>query len=589
MIISGEKVASSARISRRPLRRLLKRPPTAVGIGALCWLILAALVLAQLVLLVISSFKPDGLLSFPGFTLDNYRAVYESSQTYSVLGNTLIFGLGSTIFALIVGALLGFIVERTDAPGARILSKLVLIPLAIPGVLLAMSWAYILSPHLGLINSAASALGVSTGATVFSLPGMTFVQGLGMVPFAYLLLLPSLRSMNPSLEEAARVSGARFYNVLRYIVAPLSRPAMIAVFTFCLIISCVAFDIPALLGIPGHIYTIGSNFWMESEPSVGLPAYGEISATGVSLIVILLFLAWYYQRSTRAANRFVTISGKPTGSRRFSLGRWRYGAAALTWVYVFVSSIGPLLVLLLSSFQPYYSPLAKTALSSYTLRNYTKLFETPEFSSSTLNTLIVAVCTSTAVVLIGSLVSWAVVKSGVRGSRLLDSVAVAPVAMPGVVMGVMLISTFLSLPEIPVYGTIWIIVIGSVVISLPFATRVIGSAFIQIDRELEEAARISAATVWRTVLHVTVALARPAMIVAWVWTATLVVRELALPLMVQSGSNSMFVTMVWNLWNTGQYNAATAGAVVLVAVLLAGVTVWLVVEGRLSARAQVRR
>lgn len=542
---------------------------------ALCWVVVGFLVVGQLLLMVLSSFRPDGLPSTPGLTIQNYVDVYADPQTYALLGNTVAFGVGSTLIAVALGGSAAFLVERSDMPTARLLGKLVLIPLAIPGLLLAVSWVLLLTPEIGVINAVAKQFGLPLAMSVYSFPGMIFVQGIQMVPLTYLLLLPSFRSMDSSLEEAALASGARPFEVVRYVVLPFVKPALMAVSTFGLIIGFVAFDVPGTLGIPHNIYTVGSIIYLDSDPAAGLPQYGQISALATSLLGILLALTWYYQRQTRHSQRFITVTGKATRNRRFRLGRCRYLAAGLIWLYVIVATIAPLLVLVMASFMPYFS---RISLSSLTVSNYRQLARTPEALLGGIDTIIAAVCAATIVAILALLISWVVIRSRAPSTKALDAATVVPIAVPGIVAGAMLIFTFLTLRFIPVYGTVWIIVIGSVTISLPFATRTFGSALLHIDKELEEAGRVSGAATWATLRRITAPLAAPAIVVVWVWTVAFVMRELALPLMVQSGKNPMFATVLWGFWNAGQVNVAAAGGVVLIGVLVLSMTIWFLSE-----------
>lgn len=567
---------------RRGLQIVHSWGGNATPLATISWIALSLLVVVPLITLIVSSFKESGLPSGVGFTFKNYVEVYTDPTVYSVLFTTLIFGVGSTLIAIVVGATLGFLVERTDMPHAKLLGKLALVPLAIPSIILAASSTLVLSPEIGLINSLGRSIGLDITWTTYSLVGMIVVQGVHMVPLSYLLLLPSFRAMDPSLEEAARVSGASTFRVFRHILIPLVKPALLGVGTFSLIIGLLAFDTPGILGMPRGIYTLGSSIFLYAHPPAGLPRYGEVSALTSSLLIFLFLLAWYYQRQTRHAEKFVTVTGKSTAARRFPLGQGRHFAAGAIWVYVFLTSVLPFVALILASFMPFYGKFSTNLISEFTLNNYEALVASPEFVLGSIDSLVVAIVTASVVAVLAILVSWVVVRSRTQSARALDSLAIAPVAIPGIVMGVVLIFLFLTVRFIPIYGTIWVIVIGSIIISLPFATRVFSSALLQIDRELEEAGRTSGAGTIRALLRITAPLLRPATVVVWVWSATFVLRELALPLMVQSGRNPMFVTVLWGYWDAGQFNVAAAGSVVLISVLLVGIVVWMIAEERIQ-------
>lgn len=341
----------SARRPRRARRGWL--PGASLGV------VLGYLVLVPIVMLVWSSFKPTGMPTEPGFTLDHYRDVYGDPATGGLAWNSIVFAAGSMAVAMFTGVVLAWLTERTDLPGRGALRFLIIVPMAMPPVLLAIAWVLLLSPDIGALNRAiSSGLGIDGLFNIYSMTGMIFVQGLSLVPTTYLIVSPAFRNMDPSLEEAALTSGVAPWRVFFKITLPLVAPALIAAAAFMTILGFVVFDIPGVLGLPVDIYVLSSEIFYRAQPPSGLPDYGGISALAVSFLVLLLGLSWFYQRQTKQSQRFVTITGKAAHGRPTQLGRWRAPAVALAWGYIVVAAGLPFVVLLLTSLMPYYSGLS---------------------------------------------------------------------------------------------------------------------------------------------------------------------------------------------------------------------------------------
>lgn len=549
------------------LRRFL--PATGLGV------VLAYIVLVPLAVLLWSSFTPTGLIGDGGFTLDNYQIVYSDPRTYQLLATSLAFSVGSTAVALVVGIAVAWLVERTDMPGRRVFRVLVILPLAIPPVLLAISWVLLASPKIGLLNGALHAIGL-TGVTfdIYSLGGMIFVQGLSLVPTTYLVLAPAFRNMDPSLEEAALASGAHPLRVIRKVIIPVVRPAILAAGAFLFIVGFVVFDIPGILGLPVGIYVLSSQIFFESQPPSGLPNYGQISALVVVFLVILILLSWLYNRQTRQAQRFVTVTGKGFRPRAFRLGRWKWLATLVVAAYALLAVIAPLGVLLWTSLMPYYSGFSLSMLSKVTLKNHIQLASNPLIGQAIVDSVVIAVVAATVVALLSALISWFVVRSKLPGRKVIDAMAFLPQAIPAVMIGLALVYVYLNIKFLPIFGSIWIIAIAMITVYISFGTRVTNGVLAQIHSELEEAAGASGAGWGRTFRRVTLPLIRPALLGVWVWVAANSMRELSAALMLQGANNQVIPTVLWGFWENGQPTTAAAAGVWLIVALLVLMIIW---------------
>jgi len=547
-------------------------------------LFLTYLVIVPLGMMVVSSIRPGGFPLDPGFTLEHYAAVYGDPDFPGLLRSTLVFAGGATLFAVLLGTCIAWLIERTDLPGRATFRVLIILPMAMPPMLLTVAWAMLLSPRNGMLNLwLTQALGLDQSLfNIYSLGGMIFVQGLALVPTTYLFLAPSFRNMDPSLEEAAMASGARFPMMLRRVLLPLLWPSILASTIFVLIVTLVVFDVPGTLGMPSRIYVLSTQLYLLiTDSPQGVPMYGEVSALAMLFLVILLALAALYRYSTRQAQRFRTITGKAFRPRTFGLGRLRGVAFAAVALYFVAAVLAPLVVLVWTSLMPYQTPISARAMALLTLDNHVGFLANPRVLTATANSLIVAVASACFVTLLSLILSWMVERQKVPGHRVLDSIGFIPIALPGVMIGVALIYVYLALGFIfPIYGTVWIIVVAYVTHYLPFGSRTINSVMLQLHPELEEAARTSGASNIYTLRRVVLPLVWPALAGVWIWVLAHALREMSSALMLQGQNNAVITTLLWDYWSGGDPTHTAAVGVWLIAALIAFSILWWLVNRR---------
>lgn len=533
-------------------------------------LLLVFLVGSPVVCLVISSFKETGFPIDPGFTFNNYLITYSDPYTYKLFLNSLIFSFGSTLVALTLGIVFAWLVERTDAPLRSLAKGMIISTMAVPPVILAVSWVLLLSPKIGLFNQIL--MGIfnleAPPFNIYSLFGMFFVQGLALVPTTFLMLSPAFRNMDPSLEEAASVSGAGTLYIVRTIFLPILKPAILSTSIFVFIVGLVVFDVPGIIGLPVRIMVFSSQIFFKTHPPNGLPEYGSVSALALSYLALIAITLVIYFRFTRLQNRFTTITGKGYRPRPFRLGRWKYAASSFFLLYILLAIAMPLGILIWTSFLPYYAKFSPKQLGILSLDNYRIFFEHRQVILALKNTFLVAIVSATLVALISFAVSWIVTRIRTKGSQFLDLLAFMPLGIPHVLMGLALIFVYLTLKFIPIYGTIWIISIAYVTNYMSFGTRTMNGAIVQIHKDLEEASEASGATWFMTFTRITFPLVLPAMMSVWIWVAGHAMRELSAALMLASGRNIMLSTLLWGFWEGGNTPAAATVGVLLIVFLI---------------------
>jgi iron(III) transport system permease protein len=572
--------AATPRLGRGQIVRLV---PVILTGALLAWL-----VLVPLAVLVVSAFKPTGLLRDPGFTLAHVVATYSSPQFWALTLATLQFAAGSTALALVLGGTLAWLVERTDLPAPALVRALVILPMATPPFLLAISWIILLSPRTGVINSLLiGALGLDGPPfNIYSLGGMIFVEGLALVPSAFLILAPVARNLDPSLEESALVSGAGAGQLFFRIILPLLLPALAGTAIFLMIVSFVVFDVPGTIGMPSRIFVLSSQIYsLVADSPRGIPEYGKVSAMALMFTVGLLALTFAYHRLMRHAGRFVTVTGKAYRPRPFQLGRLRSVAVAGVALYFVCAVLAPLVILVWTSLMPFQAPISVAAARMATLANHREFFANPFIAAATANSLIVALSASTAVAALSLVTAWVSIKSRAPGRHAIDALAFLPLAMPGVLIATALIYVYLAVSVIPIYGTIWIIAVAYLTIYLSFGSRTMNGVVLQLHPELDEAARMSGAGLLATVRRVIVPLTAPGLAAVWIWVFAHCLRELTAALLLQGADNATLPTLLYSYWSGGETNKAAAVGVWLVLGLIAVVVVWQLLQRLLAVRA----
>lgn len=521
------------------------------------------LAVVPLVLLLYSSISDARPGELGVLTLDNYVRAYSARQTYELLANSLAYALGTAFLALALGSSLAWLCTRTNMPLKGAFFALSMAPMAVPGILKAMAWILLLSPRSGFINILLmQALGLP-GAPfdVYSMWGMIWVQGLAMSPLVFIMMWAAFMSMDPSLEESATMSGGGIFSTFRRITLRLMLPAVLSIILISLVLGLESFEVPALVGLPNRIFVFSSAIYMAIRD---MPVdYGLAGAYSVSLLGLSVVGVYLYNRATARQEQFGVVTGKGYRPRLIDLGPWRYVGAAFCVLYFLVVVGLPLLVLMWNSLIPYTAAPEMELLSKISLRNYQDVLSYGKIQQTFINTAIAATVTATTVVLLTAVISWIVVKTSMAGRGILDSLAFIPIALPGLPLAVGLIWVYVTLP-LPVYGTIWILIIAYVTRFMPYGMRICSSTMVQIHKELEEASMVSGGSWLQTFRGVTLPLLRPALLTAWLYVALLSSRELASSILLYSPGSQVLSIMIWELWERGQMQQLASLGILMV-------------------------
>ena len=336
-----------------------------------------------------------------------------------------------------------------------------------------------------------------------------------------------------------------------------------------------SFDIPLILGLNSGVTVLSTDIYAHIHPPLGLPNYGAAAAYGVFLLVIALVPLVLFNRYTSRTERFATVSGRSAGRKIVRLGRWKWPAVALVWLFVFVSVILPFLVMLWTSLQPFYSVPSPESIARASLKAYQTALSRPVVRQSFVNTAILGVSTAAATMVISLLVSWIIVRVRPRFTVIVDGLAFMPHAMPGVIVGLTILLIYLILPlPVTINGTIWVIVIALTTQYLALGTRTMNGAITQIDRQLEEAGEAAGASWFQTMRRITLPLVFPAFVNGFLLVFLVSIKNLTQALVLFSPNSVVVSTEIYDRWSFGDTSVAAAMGVVIT-LLTVGMAVFL--------------
>ncbi|HYA27945.1 MAG TPA: iron ABC transporter permease [Acidobacteriota bacterium] len=543
--------------------------------------VLVYLAVLPLLMLVVGSFQAEVAPREFIYTLKNYQNAYASEYTYSTFRNSLIFASGAAGLSFILGTLLAWLTERTNTPLRAIFVPIAVVPLILPGVLESIAWIFLLSPKFGYLNVWLKTLfGLQSAPfNVFSLPGMIWVHAVGQVPLAFLMMVAAFKSMDPSLEESAMASGANTWQTFRRVTLRLLIPTAGSVLLILFVRTLESFETPALIGIPSRIYVYTSEIYLAFNEYP--PDYGRGGALAVGLLLLSAVGVWLYTRATREGKKFQTVTGKAFRPRQFDLGPWRWAGFTFLLVYFLFVVLLPFLVLFWASFLPFFAAPSLDALNKLSLDNYRYLSTFRPFWQAMQNSVILATLTASIAMVLTSLVAWIVYKSRLRGAWILDFLAFVPITIPGIVMGMALILLYVAFP-IPIYGTIWVLLIAYVTRFIPYGMRSASGSILQIHSELEEAASASGASWWETFKRVTLPLLRPGLVAGWIYICIVSFREFSTSVLLATGESRVLSILLFTMFEQGQVTVVAAIGVLMIATLLAIVALFYKLTGKVG-------
>jgi len=542
------------------MTRVLKQ----VGIvpAVLALLCLAFLVVFPLGVLFYKSFETT-----EGVSLQNYIFVLSDTRNLEPLKNTILLGIWTVIVSLALGVPLAWLVARTDLPGRQFVESLCLLPYMLPPLIGAIAWIQLLAPRVGYFNRLWMAIFNSSSSpfNIYSFAGMVWVMGLYSFPFVFIAARGALERMNPSLEEAARISGAGRFEVMKDVTLPLVVPSILSGMMLAFLYTLTNFGVPALLGMRARIFVLTTRIYsyVHRGDFTGIRFATVLS---VLLIILALGMHWLNQQIIRRQHGAAIISGKSVRPSTVELGIWRWPIAILVYSFLTFSILFPLMALFLTSFLKAWGVQLQWA--NFTIRNYRYvLFEYPLTRKAIINSLVLGLSCATLAVLIGAILAYLSVKTHVRGRRLVDLACTLPNAIPATVVALAMILTFSGQFKVNLYNTLGILLVAYLAHYLFYAFRNISASLLQIHQSLEEAAYISGADRLRTFRDIVVPLVKPGILAGWALVFMPAVRELTMSTLLYGPNTPTIGVAVYELQEAGYFHIAAALSCIIVVVL----------------------
>jgi len=524
-------------------------------------IIVGFLTVCPVVMLALGSVS-EGLTAFGDFTPDKYIEAYTDPALLDVMVNTVIFVLGSSVLATVLALFLAYLNTRTDIPFKFLFKVLSIIPMMIPHLLFSVSWALLLNPSNGMINTVLkSALSLESAPfNIYSLHGMILVEALLDLPIAYLIIAPAMASFDVALEESSRVFGAGTWRTLLRVTLPVLRPAILAAFILGVVRSLASFAVPSVLGMPGRVNVLATHLY--EMIALGFATdYGKAAAVGMSVLATSVTLIYVYRALTAESEKYVTIAGRGYRPTMIELGKARIPLFIIVAVLSLFMIVLPVAVLLYTSFVPYTMVPSARAFSLMSLKHWSDVLQDPLSLLALKNSLFLALAGATLGVVLSIFVGYAIVKVKTRASGILESLSFLSFSFPGIVIGVGFMWFFV---QTPLYATIWALLIGYVATYLPYGVRPMASAFVQVHAHLEESSLVCGASYLTTMRRIIVPLLIPGIVSAWILMATMFVRELTLSVVLSRPGTEVLAVQILRFADDGLWGKLSALGIIMI-------------------------
>ncbi|WP_223190428.1 ABC transporter permease [Nonomuraea terrae] len=502
------------------------------------------------------------------FTVANYTKLFTEAGFGQVIVNTALLAVMTTVLTLLIAVPMAILVVRTRLPFGRVLGLSMQWPFYISSLILGFGWITMYGPA-GFVSVEVRELIGFVPWNLYSLPGMAMTEAVALAPVAYVFCANVLRQSDAALESAAQVCGAKPLRILFTVVLPMLRPPIVYATILTLSASIESLSVPLLYGTPADIKVFATFLYSNGLESVR-PDYGVLGAASMIILVVTVAMVVAQARVLKKAQRFISVRGKASRPRRLEL-RWAgwIGAVAITLYVIFGAAI-PILGLVFRSFTLIFTPL-QNPLRTLTLGNYAEIFAFDDYTRSITNSLVVAAVGAVAVSVFALVAVIVARRSTFRFRRAVEYLALAPQAIPGIIVGIGFFWAFALIGSGGVLGPLLqgtllavIIVFGFTV--LPTAFSSIASSITQIGAELDNAARTSGADWLGTFLRILWRLLIPAFVGALILSFVSILKGYSAALFVSSANSEVIGTTVLVLWTEGETGAVAALATLQIAI-----------------------
>jgi iron(III) transport system permease protein len=509
------------------------------------------------------------------YGFDNFNGIFQYPQ---ILLNTLTVSVAATVMALVFGFVMAWILTRTNVPGRHLFEQLMAVPYYLTPLLGALAWSLLGSPESGFINQIWRALGGNGHLIdINTAYGIAWVMALFEGSVAFVMIAAVMKSMDPALEEASQIMGASRLRTMLRITLPLVVPGVLGATIFVFAEMLGSFAAALVLGTPNRYYVITTAIYQlvqQYPPKIQIAA-----AMGVSLFGVMFFMLFLYRRIVTAGS-YVTITGKAFRPRVADIGPLRYVLLGVCLLYLFAAVGLPLITLLHASVQKI--AVAFPAAGNWTLENFRVAVTMNAVRSALANSLLLGFGTATIGVVLMGMLAWLIYRSRLPASGLIEYVVMFPQAVPRLVFAFGLMWAWVVFP-IPIYGTLWLLLIAYLTVFLPLGVRTIAGVMLQIDKSLEECAQMCGASWVFRVRTVTIPLLVPGLVAAWLLLFIASIREFGASILLMGPHSKVITPSIVESWFGTSSELTAALALIQTLVVAAAMIVLVAVTRRVGA------
>jgi iron(III) transport system permease protein len=500
-----------------------------------------------------------------------FEFIFADSDFWDAFKNSLIIAGAMALIAVPLGGILAFLMVRTDLPGRRWIEPVLLIPVFVSPMVLAFGYVVAAGP-VGFYSVWAKQLFGAVPWNVYSLTSIAIIAGLTHVPHVYLYSSSALKSLGSDVEEAARMTGSSPFQVARDVSLPMVTPSLLFSGVLVFFLGFEIFGLPLVLGDPeGHL--VLATYLYKLTNKLGTPSYHLMAAVAVCIVAVTFPLVMLQRYLLKNAGKFVTVKGKAGRQRPLPLGQWRWVAAVVMGLWLFLTIVVPLSGIALRAFVSQWGE-GINLMEVLTLDHFREVFDQPTLVRGILNTVLIGVVGGALAVACYTAVGLATHRKNDGWSRFVDYLVLVPRAVPGLLAGLAFLWVFLFFPPLaPLRSTIFSVWLAYTVVWLAYGMRLVSSSLLQVGPELEEAARSVGATRAQVSRHVTLPLIRFGLLASWLLVFMIFEREYSTGVYLLGPGTEVIGSLLVSLWSTGGADMVAALSLINVVLVAVGLTI----------------
>ncbi|WP_331274002.1 ABC transporter permease [Capillibacterium thermochitinicola] len=556
----------------------MKFPRLAKGLSGLKKFGVAELVLlVSIAILVVVVAFPILLIFWNAFTtaegkfnLKDVVTILSQPQTYEALWNSVVIAAGVTALSTVLGVFFAWLVTRTDLPFKNLMKLLFVVPFMLPSFIGAIAWKILCSPRGGYLNVfLVNLFGLEKAPfNVYTMTGIIIVETMYLFPFVFIQVSGALERMDPTLEESALISGIDLFTITRKITFPLITPSIVAGALLVAMYSLSHFGVPSVLGQNAGIYNIPTLIYQAIHASGGSFNAIRTGTVLASLLVLSAALILYLQNLVLKKGRYQIIAGKSMRPMLLKLRGLRVPMLVLSILYIAVTVLLPtVIIFLVGALKTYGLPLK---FANMTLDNLKYIFTWKMTRDSIKNSVILSVGAAVVTMLVGTMISYVIVKAKVRGKFILEFLGMLPYSVPGTVIVLGVILAWSGKFGINLYNTAGIIFVAYIARYMAFALKSTSASLEQVHDSLEEASRACGASHWQALKDIVLPLIKPGMISAFFMIFFPALRELTTSVLLYGPTTRTIGVAIYALHEDGETVYATALASIALVIIVIG-------------------